>query len=98
MPTRRDVDTHLAADERTTLEQITRAGAERADRGGRATALLAVAAGATFTAAARTAGRRTGDGVAQLVARFNQTGLAALTDRPRGRPPLRYGAPEAARN
>jgi transposase len=87
----------LTADERTTLKQVTRSGAERADRVGRAKALLAVAAGATFTAAAHAAGRRSGDGVAQLVARFNATGLAALTDRPRGRPPLQYGPPEAAR-
>jgi transposase len=83
--------------ERATLEQVARSGAERADRVARAKALLAVADGAPFTAAARAAGRRSGDGVAKLVARFNAAGLAALTNRPGGRPPLRYGPDEAAR-
>jgi transposase len=44
----------------------------------RAKALLAVAAGARFTEAAHLAGRRSGDAVAHLVARFNREGLAAL--------------------
>jgi transposase len=87
----------LTAHERTTLAQVARSGAERADRVGRAKALLAVADGATFTAAARAAGRRSGDGVAKLVARFNAAGLAALTSQPSGRPPLRYGPEQAAR-
>lgn len=80
----------LTAAERTTLEQVARSGAERADRVSRAKALLAVAAGATFTAAARAAGRRSGDGVAQVVAqvvaRCNAVGLAALDRRPGGHP------------
>ena len=87
----------LTVGERRTLEQVARSGAERADRVARAKALLAVADGARFTEAARAAGRRSGDGVAKLVARFNATGLAALTNRPGGRPPLRYGPDEAAR-
>ena len=87
----------LTPEERTTLEQVARSGAERAERVGRAKALLAVADGATFTAAAHAAGRRSGDGVAELVARFNASGLAALSTRPGGRPPLRYGPEEAAR-
>ena len=87
----------LTAHERATLAQVARSGAERADRVGRAKALLAVADGATFTAAARAAGRRSGDGVAKLVARVNADGLAALTNRPGGRPPLQYGPEQAAR-
>lgn len=87
----------LTVHERATLEQVARSGAERADRVGRATALLAVADGATFTAAARAAGRRSGDGVGKLVARFNAAGLEALTSRPGGRPPVRYGPEQAAR-
>lgn len=83
--------------ERATLEQVARSGAERADRVGRAKALLAVAAGARFTEAARVAGRRSGDGVAKLVARFNADGLAALTTRPGGHPPIQYGPAEAGR-
>jgi transposase len=87
----------LTDSERTTLVHVARSGAERADRVARAKELLAVAAGATFTAAARAAGRRSGDAVAALVVRFNATGLAALTARPGGAPPLQYGPDEAAR-
>lgn len=87
----------LTADERATLTQVARSGAERADRVGRAKALLAVADGATFVAAARAAGRRSGDGVAKLAARCNATGVAALTNRTGGRPPVRYGPEQAAR-
>ena len=87
----------LTAHERATLAQVARSGAERADRVGRAKALLAVADGATFADAARAAGRRSGDGVAKLVARCNADGLAALTSRPGGRPPVQYGAEQAAR-
>ena len=87
----------LTEHERTTLEAVARSGAERADRVSRAKALLAVAGGARFTEAARAAGRRSGDGVAKLVARFNAVGVAALTTRPGGRPPLQYGPDEAER-
>lgn len=87
----------LTVHERATLAQVARSGAERADRVGRAKALLAVAAGATFADGARAAGRRSGDGVAKLVARCNADGLAALTSRPGGRPPLRYGPEQDAR-
>jgi transposase len=87
----------LTEHERSTLAQVARSGGERADRVERAKALLAVADGAPFAAAARVAGRRSGDGVAKLVARFNATGLAALTGRPGGRPPLQYGRAEAER-
>jgi transposase len=87
----------LTDHERTTLEEVARSGAERADRVARAKELLAVAGGAPFTAAARAAGRRSGDAVAALVARFNATGLAALTARPGGAPPVRYGPAEADR-
>src|SRR5688572_4789923 len=87
----------LTDHERATLEQVTRSGAERADRVARAKELLAVADGATFAAAARAAGRRSGDAVAALVARFNAAGLAALSARPGGAPPLQYGPDEAER-
>lgn len=82
---------------RRVLGDIARASSERADRVARAKALLAVADGATFAAAARAAGRRAGDAVAKLVARFNAEGLAALAPRHGGGPPVQYGAAEAAR-
>lgn len=87
----------LSAEERAVLEQVARAGSARADRVARARALLAVADGASFAAAARAAGRRAGDAVAALVARFNAAGVAALEPRHGGGPPVRYGPAEAAR-
>jgi transposase len=83
--------------ERRVLREVARAPSERADRVARAKELLAVADGATFAAAARAAGRRAGDAVARLVARFNAEGLAALDPRHGGGPSVRYGAAEAAR-
>src|SRR3712207_7797822 len=88
----------LTAEEREALERVSRASSERADRVARARALLAVADGASYTAAAARAGRRSGDGVAQLVARFNRLGLAALDRRYGGRSPLQHGAAERGRN
>ena len=87
----------LTEAERTVLAQVARASAERADRVARAKALLAVADGATFADAARAAGRRAGDAVAKLVARFNAEGLAALDPRHGGGPPVQYGPVAAAR-
>jgi hypothetical protein len=84
--TRRQLDPlrPLGEDERAALERVARSTADRAERVGRAKARPAVAAGASSTAA-HAAGRRSGDGVAKLVARFNATGLAALATRPGGR-------------
>jgi transposase len=53
--------------------------------------LLAVAAGDDYQQAARSAGRRSGDAVSHLVARFNVEGLAALTPRHGGGQPRVYG-------
>lgn len=68
----------VTAAERTVLERIVRASSERRDRQQRAIALLAVAAGDTFAAAARRAGWTTGASVVALIHRFNAHGLAAL--------------------
>lgn len=68
----------LTPEERTRLEQIARAQSWPAAQVGRARALLAVADGHAFTRAARAAGRRSGDAVGHLVARFNAEGLAAV--------------------
>jgi transposase len=87
----------LAEAERHVLRAVARAPSERADRAARATAILAVADGATFAAAARAAGRHAGDAVAKLVARFNAEGLTALDPRHGGGPPVRYGPAEAER-
>src|SRR5262245_30820798 len=60
------------------LQRIVKASSERRDRARRAQALLAVAAGQHFTQATTVAGFKSGDSIAQLVARFNQQGLTAL--------------------
>lgn len=87
----------LTDDERVWLIRLSRARAEPAAHVARATAVLAVADGASYTTAARAAGRRSGDAVAHLVARFNREGLAAVAPRHGGgRGPV-YGEAEQAR-
>lgn len=76
----------LTDEEQATLTRVGMASSERVDRARRATALCAVATGATFAEAARRAGFRSGTAVADLVARFNRRGLAALAIAP-GRGP-----------
>jgi hypothetical protein len=87
----------LQSEERASLEALARTGSERADRVARAKALLAVADGAGFAAAARTAGRRSGVAVAQLVRRFNAVGLLALTPGHGGGRAVVYDADAAVR-
>jgi len=87
----------VTAEERAALERLSRASSARVDRVRRATALLAVAAGGSFAAAARHAGLRSGVAVAGVVRRFNQRGLAAVAIAPgRGRTAT-YGTAERAR-
>lgn len=81
----------LTATERTTLQRIACSGRERADHVARARALLAVAAGAPFTLAARSAAVRSGDTVARWVTRFNTEGLDALERGHGGGPAVEYG-------
>jgi transposase len=87
----------LTEEERRWLERIRRSRSEPAAHVARATALLAVADGRTYTEAAALAGRRVGDTVAAWVARFNRDGLGALAPGHGGGPPARYGAPERTR-
>jgi transposase len=70
---------HLTAEERTALARVRQATSERVDRVRRAAALLAVADGANFTAAAQQSGYRRASAVTALVRRFNRRGLAVLT-------------------
>jgi hypothetical protein len=86
----------LAPEEQTALERLSRSQTEPASHVARAKALLAVAAGESYSAAAQTAGRRSGDAVAHLVTRFNQQGLAAIVPGHGGGPPPTY--PVAERN
>jgi len=68
----------LSAAERAALERLSRSGSERADRVRRAQAILAVAEGQSFVAAARRAGLGSST-VTALVRRCNRRGLGALT-------------------
>jgi Homeodomain-like domain len=78
----------LTAQEHAELSALARSWHEPAAHVARARALLAVRTGASFTAAALGAGRKSGDGVAKLVNRFNAVGLATLAGRrPPGRAP-----------
>jgi len=86
---RKDTLRTLTEEERTVLESVARARSEPASHVARAKILLAVADGATYQGAAYAAGRQSNDAVAQLVARFNAEGLAAIAPRHgRGRAPV----------
>jgi transposase len=87
----------LTAEERLTLQQVSRSRTDAATGVARAKEVLAVAEGASFEAAARAAGRKSGDAVAHLVARFNREGLDALIERHGGGQPKRYTAREQER-
>jgi transposase len=84
----------LTEPERQELVQRSRSQSAPAVEVTRAQILRAVARGEDYQAAARTAGRRSGDAVAHLVARFNAAGTAALTPRHGGGRRPTYG-PEA---
>ncbi len=85
-PPRKDALRAVTPEERATLTRASKASSERQDRVRRATALLAVADGASLPAAARRAGYRSPTAVAGLVVRFNRGGVAALAIAPgRGR-------------
>ncbi len=71
----------LTDTESTALTQLSRSQAAPAAQVARAAILLAVARGDDYQAAARGVGRRSGDAVSHLVARFNAEGTAALVPR-----------------
>ena len=87
----------LTADERTWLVRLSRAHTEPAAHVARAKALLAVAGGQSYTAAAYAAGRRSNDAVAHLVRRFNREGLAAVEPHHGGGRRVVYTAAQRAR-
>ena len=87
----------LTTEERDTLAQISRARSEPASHVQRAKLLLAVADGASYTAAARAVGPRSNDAVADLVARFNREGVLAIAPRHGGGAPIHYTAAERER-
>lgn len=79
MPTpQREPLRHLSRAEQAALRRIANRMSERVDQVRRATALLTVARTGVFIQAAREAGLSSGTTVADLVARFNRHGLAAV--------------------
>ena len=97
--TRRQKDPlrELTVEERSELEKLCRASSAPAAWVLRAKVLLAVAEGANYTEAAQQVGRKSGDAVSALVARFNEEGVLALEPRHGGGPTVRYGAAERER-
>jgi len=87
---KRDPLRPLTKEEQRALTRLRRSRTAPAAEVTRATLLLAVAGGADYQAAARAVGRRSGDAVARLVARFNAEGLDALRPRHGGGHPIQY--------
>jgi transposase len=87
----------LTEDERSWLRKIARSKREPASHVARAKQLLAVADGHSYTAAAKVSGRKSGDAVAHLVARFNREGLRAVEPERGGGPKPKYGLRERER-
>lgn len=84
----------LTAAEEVQLQQMSRFQAAPATQVARAKALLAVADGCSYSAAARQAGRVAGDAVSHLVTRFNREGVAAVVPHHGGGPQVQYRARE----
>ena len=87
----------LREEERNELDGLCRSRAAPAAQVIRARALLAVAAGQSYTEAASLVGRHTGDTIRDWVSRFNREGVAAVVPRHGGGPPVRYGDPQQRR-
>lgn len=87
----------LTDEERGYLERVSRSGSAPGVHVARAKALLAVADGASYSGAARAAGRRSGDAVCNLVRRFNQEGIGAIEPQHGGGTPVTYGQTERER-
>lgn len=87
----------LTPEERRWLARVARSHAESASHVARAKALLAVADGKSYAAAAEAAGRRSGDAVSHLVSRFNREGVCALEPGHGGGPTPAYGLVERER-
>lgn len=87
----------LSEAERSSLWRLSRSQSAPAAQVARARALLAVAEGQSYTAAAELVGREVGDTVARWVAGFNRDGLAGVVPRHGGGHQVRYGAAEQRR-
>jgi len=82
----------LTAAERKELTRLSRSRGGPAAQVERSRALLAIADGASYTAAAHQVGRRHNETISAWVSRFNRDGLAAVRPGHGGGPRIRYGA------
>src|SRR4051812_31953633 len=82
----------LTADERQQLTRLSRWLSAPAAQVERARALLAIAEGASYTAAAHRIGRRHNETISAWVSRFNREGLAAVRPGHGGGARIHYGA------
>lgn len=87
----------FSPDEEQELTRVSHSSSSPAEWVRRATVLLLVQAGHDYLSAARQVGRRNGDGVSALVARFNTEGIAALVPRHGGGPIPTYDAAQRQR-
>jgi transposase len=94
---RKDPLRPLTTDERIALTRLSRLHSAPAAQVDRARALLAIADGASYTAAAHQVGRRHNETISAWVSRFNSEGLAAVRPGHGGGPRIRYGADEQRR-
>jgi transposase len=82
----------LTADERIALTRLSRSPSAPAAHVERARALLAIAGGASYTAAAHQVGRHHNETISAWVSRFNREGLAAVRPGHGGGARICYGA------
>jgi transposase len=94
---RKDPLRPLTIDERMELTRLSRSHRAPAAQVARARALLAIADGASYTAAARLVGRHHNETISAWVSRFNREGQAAVRPRHGGGPRIRYGADKQQR-
>ena len=84
----------LTEEEKNWLGKIARSMSEPAGHVVRAKEVLRVAEGKSYTEAAKLAGRKSGDAVAELVKRFNEEGLNAIQPGHGGGSAAKYGVVE----
>ena len=94
---RKDPLRPLTPDEHKELTRLSRSQTAPAAQVDRARALLAIAEGASYTAAAHLVGRGHNETISAWVSRFNREGLPAVRPHHGGGPRIRYGAQEQQR-
>jgi transposase len=94
---RKDSLRPLTPDEHKELTRLSRSQTAPGAQVDRARALLAIADGASYTAAAHLVGRGHNETISAWVSRFNREGLSAVRPHHGGGPRIRYGAQEQQR-